>query len=173
MTETHPTIFEATERRLRAIIESTVDRDLRYYHSSIRWPRFAAQLVTSLIIILSASLPFLAAATYPEKAVVVSGVSVAIALLTGLSAYWRWTDEWRGYVLAEAALTSLRAKWEVAMVNASLLPDAEASKAAVAATDALLKSASESVRRETTDHFASLLTSVDTTQPGGAATADG
>src|SRR5262245_7559121 len=131
--------FQATVDALRAIVKDTIDAAMTYYHSGIRWPRFAAQAVTTLIIVLSACLPFLAAAQYPEKAAVVGIVSVTIAILTGLSAYWRWTDEWRGYVLAEASLKSLKAKWEVDLVNAGLLADAQASKAAIAATLTLLR----------------------------------
>ena len=76
-------------QNLRDAVAATVDEDIRFYKRNVTWPRLAAQLVTSLTIVVAAVLPFLAAAEYPNKAVIVGGASVTVAVLTGLAAYWR------------------------------------------------------------------------------------
>jgi hypothetical protein len=111
---------------------------------------------------VAAVLPFLAAAEYPNKAVIVGGASVTVAVLTGLAAYWRWTDEWRGYVIALVALNYLRAGWELELAEASLLPPGKAREASVRATIKLVRQAGASVRRETSVHFDSLVQALDT-----------
>jgi hypothetical protein len=128
----------ATLAALRSVVVANVDKDLDFYDRNVTWPRLASQLVTSLTIVLGAALPFLAAAEYPNKTIVVGGVSVGVAMLTGLAAYWRWTDTWRGYIVAQVMLKNLKARWELELVAASLLPEPQAAEAAVKATRALL-----------------------------------
>jgi hypothetical protein len=149
-------------QNLRDTVAATVDEDIKFYKRTVKWPRLAAQLVTSLTIIVAAVLPFLAAAEYPNKAVVVGAASVTVAVLTGLAAYWRWTDEWRGYVIALVTLNYLRAGWELELAEASLLPPDRAREASVRATIKLVRQAGASVRRETSVHFDSLVQAMDT-----------
>jgi hypothetical protein len=151
--------FEKTVAALRKVVESSVDDDIQFYKDHVRGPRLAAQLLTSATILLAATLPFLTGAGFSSTLTGV--VSVLIAMLTGLTAYWRWTDEWRGYTLAQVTLEKHKGEWEVELIAASLLPPEKASQTAISATRSLVRSAGDSVRRETASHFATLLTPVD------------
>lgn len=129
-----PSAYEETVGELRDLVRKTVDRDIKFYDDHVVGVRRAAMGVTSITIILAAALPFLSAAEFPYKTLVVGVVSVLVAALTGLGAYWRWTDEWRGYILSSMTLKGLRAAWELALVEASLRPDAERANLALKAT---------------------------------------
>jgi hypothetical protein len=158
--------FERTLASLRKIVQKTVDHDITFYDDHVGRVRLAAMGVTSITILLAALLPFLAAADFPNKTFWVGGVSVAVAALTGLAAYWRWTDEWRGYILASMTLKSLRGAWELALIEASLKPEAEGQQLAVRATRRLLEQAGEAARRETAERFESLLLTNEEGSPG-------
>ena len=68
----------------REIKEKYVDWRILWYETHTNLPRIIYRLVGISTIILSVTLPALASASFKHKELVISGMSVAIAALTGL-----------------------------------------------------------------------------------------
>lgn len=93
----------------------------RFGRAHMFWHR-----TTGLIeIVLSVSFPFVVSSldlfeeTPPlYKNLLVSGISVAIALAAGLRAFYSWSDNWRLYRTQWDALDSVILNWELGMLAA-------------------------------------------------------
>ncbi len=101
-----------------------------YYES--RTPRKRSFFRTSgvLVILLSAALPVVASfgntflgsdgTAIAYKNLAVSIMATAIAVLTGLNAFFHWDATWRGYTQAMFELYEIRAEWEARKAEALL-----------------------------------------------------
>jgi hypothetical protein len=115
-----PERFKAVLDEAAAIKKDYVDEQIRFYSNrKLNWPRWVFRGVGSTIIICSASLPALAAADklqYQYQYVTI--LSVLIAVLSGLSAFFRWDLSWKGRILTRVALEQFCAKWALELVRA-------------------------------------------------------
>jgi hypothetical protein len=115
------------------------------------------RLIGISTILLSVTLPALAAATFRHKELCLSITSIGIAMLTGLSSFYRWERTWRGNSTAQVALEQHVAKWELELANARLVLASDKRMAHVyATTDDLLTNVRSVVSSETEGFFSAL-----------------
>lgn len=79
---------------LPAFAEAYADRIRAFYDSRAQWHRRLYRFSGIIVILAGAVLPLLASIRYPHKTIVVSGVGVLVAALTGLRAFYRWDQGW-------------------------------------------------------------------------------
>jgi hypothetical protein len=146
--------FAEAVQSAAAIKTLYVDPRIDWYKTHTRWPRFWFRSVGVLIILLSVTLPAIAASSLPAKDIVLSAMSVAIAALTGLGSFFHWEKTWRGSSSSQMALEQLCAKWELELTNARLIlsPD-DRVKHVYQATDDLLTNARSVVASESEGFF--------------------
>jgi hypothetical protein len=154
---TQTAAFAAVMKSCRELKEKYVDVRITYYKGHTRMPRWMFRLAGVFTILLSVTLPALAAAVFPYKEVVLSATSIAIAFLTGLSSFYRWDRTWSGNSSSQVALEQRVAKWELELTNAQYLlaPDQQIVHVYQATND-LLTNASNIVSSESTGFFSGL-----------------
>jgi hypothetical protein len=149
--------FDAVLKSCRSLKEQYVDIRISYYKNHTKIPRWMFRTAGVMTIILSVTLPALAAAMFPYKEFILSGVSIAIAALTGLSSFYRWDRTWSGNSSAQVALEQHVAKWELELTNAQyVVPFAQRILHAYQATNDLLINARSVVSSESSGFFSGL-----------------
>ncbi len=134
-----------------------VDPRIDWYKTHTLFPRWCFRVVGIATILLSVTLPAVAASGWPKKDIALSVMSVSIAALTGLSSFYRWERTWRGNSSAQMALEQLCAKWKLELTNARLvLSPEERVKHVYKATDDLLTNARSVVSSESEGFFSGL-----------------
>jgi hypothetical protein len=98
-----------------------VDENYHWYRTHKRVPFLAYRLSGILVIVLSVSLPAIAAMPFDRKTLVLSIMSVVIAALTGLNSFFRWDRTWRSRALCQYDMEWLVARWELELQNARLI----------------------------------------------------
>jgi hypothetical protein len=107
-----------------------------------------------LLILLSVSVPFIAAQTALWKDTVLSIMTLAIAALTGLSAFFRWEYAWQSYRQTQYALDRMLNMWEFKIVEARHQADPQrAIDMALRSTEQLLTDAANITSSETAEYF--------------------
>ena len=144
-------------QELRRIVDENVTSTLRWYKHRAALPRLIFRASGALIIILSVSIPLMAALQYPGKDIVLSAIAVLIAALTGLNSFYRWEDTWRNRRETEFALTHLLSIWELKIVEAMHLGDPrKAKELLLVATRQLLEDAKGVTGTETEKFFSNI-----------------
>jgi len=143
-----------------------VDTRISWYRDHTSKPRTFFRVAGILTILLSASLPAAAVATFPYKEIALSVMSIAIAVLAGLSTFFRWERTWRGNSGAQMALEQHVAKWELELTNARLILSADDRiRHVYQATDDLLANARGVVSAESEGFFSGLQFPQQNSQP--------
>jgi hypothetical protein len=107
-----------------------------------------------LVILLSVSVPFLGTLEGLGKTIVLPVVSVLIAGLTGINAFFNWQSQWQQFRLAQFTLENLIARWDFEIMQARSEEDEDkAIDLAVQATRDLMEQASRVTQAETADFF--------------------
>jgi hypothetical protein len=136
--------------RIKQEVVKTRDWYQRHAPQPMRWFR----LTGALLIILSVSVPFIAGQTAAWKDTVLSLMTLTIAALTGLSAFFRWEYAWQSYRKTQYALDSLLHAWEFKIVEARHQADPQrAIEMALRSTEQLLKDATAVTSSETAEYF--------------------
>jgi Protein of unknown function (DUF4231) len=149
--------FDAVLKSCRSLKEQYVDIRISYYKDHTKIPRWMFRSAGVLTILLSVTLPALAAAVFPYKEIILSAVSIAIAALTGLSSFYRWDRTWSGNSSAQVALEQHVAKWELELANAQyVVPSDQRLSHAYQATNDLLINARSVVSSESSGFFSGL-----------------
>ncbi len=152
--------FDEIVASAEKIKEQFVDTRINYYKTHTAGPRRWFRAAGIATIVLSATLPALAAAdsrAFPHKDLILSVVSIAVAALTGLSSFYRWQRTWSGNSTSQVALQQHVAKWELEIANAKLLlPPTERVQHVYQATSDLLTNAKNVVSLESEGFFSGL-----------------
>lgn len=118
-----------------------------------RYFRFAS----TLIIILSVSIPFLATLEGLWKSIALPVAALMIAGLTGLSAFYRWETSWKGYMNAQLTLEHMLWMWELRMTGAKHEIDPQKGiEKALNATEQLLRDTQGTITTEAEEYFKSV-----------------
>ena len=134
--------------------EVTALRDT--YRKRARQNRIWFRLTGVAVIVLSTSLPLMTIPDYGAKKVLLSGVGVTIALLTGLRNFYQWDQLWSLLRQSDFELTYLLAKAKLDVDGAPKDPDAQR-HAKLLEIAVKLRDDAEAVRRsESTRYFGSL-----------------
>jgi len=104
---------------LRAQKQAYVDKVICGYKRRVPKFRWLFWITGALAITASVSLPFLAQTTTEANKIVLSSVSLGVALLTALNSFFGWRLTWQKGVGAIAALEHYSACWEIDLVKAS------------------------------------------------------
>jgi len=146
--------YEAIVADLRALVEKQVMPCYRWYDSHKGWPRLLFRAGGLIVVVGSLLLPVIAAQNTPEYRVLLTGVSLAVAIMSSLNAFFRWDGAWRSRTRAAYALQGLLGVWEFELKASAAAENP--SKAALDATGKLIREAFALVGSETDEFFASV-----------------
>lgn len=145
------------EARARELKTRFIDPRIEWYQNHTAAPRFCFRWAGIITIICSVTLPAIAVAEFPYKALALSLMSIAVAALTGLSSFYKWERTWRANSTAQVALQQHVAKWELELANARLLVAAQdRANHVYKATSDLLVNAGNVVTSESEGFFSGL-----------------
>jgi len=120
-------------------------------------PKMAFRVSGVAIILLSLSIPFIAALKFEGKDLLLSGLAVLIAIITSLGSFYKWEDTWRSYRQAETTLGRLLLLWDFNVIEARREADAgKGAEKIIAATQQLLESAHKVTSAETEEFFSKI-----------------
>lgn len=109
------------------LMRRATDSDRRRYRRSGRWHAFWHRSAGLLEILLSVSFPIiiiqLSHFAENERTLIFTGISVAIALVAAVRAFYNWSDNWRLFQNQQLALVLVVRRWELALLR--LLHDDE------------------------------------------------
>jgi hypothetical protein len=149
--------FAAMEARARELKSRYIDLRIEWYQDHTAGPRFCFRWAGIITILCSVTLPAIASAEFPYKALALSVMSIAVAALTGLSSFYKWERTWRANSTAQVALQQHVAKWELELAKARLLVSpSERTDHIYKATSDLLVNASNVVTSESEGFFSGL-----------------
>jgi hypothetical protein len=141
----------------RSIKERNIDPRIDYYKTHTIRPRLLFRCAGILTILLSIILPAVSVASFPFKEFALSGMSITIAALTGLSSFFRWERNWRGNLTGKMAIEQYCATWELELTNARLrIADDERITHVYKATSDLLVNVRNVVSSESEGFFSNL-----------------
>jgi hypothetical protein len=113
-------------QELTTFVDATVGTGRRWYAAHTFWPRLLFRSVGTAIILLSVSLPLVATQQPSQyKDLAVSVIGILVALLSGLAAFFRWDETWKGNVGALMELDHRQAVWELRILEARRTADTE------------------------------------------------
>lgn len=147
-------------KQLRFFQNANVEGSLKYY---VRWYERRAKrkslgfrLTGALVVFLSVALPIFAAFGdgLPSKDLWVSIIAGAIALCSGINAFFRWDTGWRGSIEAQLKLEQLQDQWDYKIERARTYPDpVKGFQLAKEATARLINTSHEIIMSETKQYF--------------------
>jgi len=134
--------------------EKYVDSRLNFYCERVNHKRQLAQWSRVAVLLLSLTIPLVvtfspAAIGLVQKELIISLMSLLIALAGGLEGLHQWQRTWREYSARIVEIETLIGLWEIQVSKARLLSDVgEGAEILSQATEKLLSSVNESVMRE-------------------------
>lgn len=90
-----------------------------------RWPRIFFRTAGSLIILLSISLPVVAASGWPRKDLILSLAGLSVALLTAFNTFFAWDQTWRTNHTTVLMLGNALSIWKYELLKAQHAQDPE------------------------------------------------
>jgi hypothetical protein len=162
--------FKTAMQIVKTIKKQYVDPRVDFYKTNTKTPRVLFRVSGVTTILFGATLPALAAGNLDNKnlallgftiainkTVVVSILSIAIAVLTGVASFFRWESTWHGNSTTQVAIEQFCAKWELELLNAEacLAPETRI-KHIYLATDDLLANVQAAISAETEGFFSNL-----------------
>lgn len=135
-------------------IKQDVVKTRDWYRGHAPQPMRWFRITGVLLIVLSVSVPFIAGQTAAWKDTVLSLMTLTIAALTGLGAFFRWEYAWQSYRKTQYALDRLLNMWEFKIVEARHQADPQrAIDLALRSTEQLLNDAAAVTSSETAEYF--------------------
>lgn len=103
---------------LERIVRKYVVGEIDWYQKHKRLHRRLYKVGTVTVIILGAASPALVAMPSPYSQLFTSIAGVTIAVLTALSAAFRWDRTWRTFTAAQTELEGMLSGWEADLIAA-------------------------------------------------------
>ncbi len=139
-----------TMPELLAELDQTVAKpirdDIKWYEDHVAVQRGLTQSGAAFIVIAGGSIPLLSLLRPQDAGLIASILGVAIAVVSGLAAHFRWQQNWLGFLDAQRALRGLLTQWELAMLEAKTR---ESPDLAIQASKRIADEANSMVRGET------------------------
>lgn len=151
----HQAQFDTLVEELRHLVEQHIVPEYRWYQGHTTLPRLYFRVAGVVVVVGSLALPVIAAqssSAYSKPALTV--VSLAVAILSSLSTFFRWDASWRSRSNAAAGLKGLLARWELSLRAAQTSQNPP--EAALSATQKLFDEAFSLVGSETEGFFATV-----------------
>jgi hypothetical protein len=154
------------------IKKTCADEPLKFYSDRVNSKRRFAQWSGAAVLVISLAIPIVTNlhlnVTQPSLNMIVTFMSLSIALLTGLDGLHQWRTTWREYSKAIVRITTLIGSWEVKVANARQLANRdEVSKTLGNATEELLSKVEEAKVTEM-DTFFSARSAIAATKGTGS-----
>jgi hypothetical protein len=155
MTNTHSDAdFQVILNELTSIKDKYVVEQLNWYKTHSMQPMLFFRISGILLIFLSVSIPLLTTLEGLWRTIVLPGVALLVAGLTGLISFYRWESDWKGYRQAQFTLEYLITAWELRIEEAKLEKDTQqAINMAMEATQQLLDATHTVTSSETQEFF--------------------
>jgi hypothetical protein len=151
---TNQTEYDALLIQLHKLVDDHIFPEYKWYRDGGNWPRYAFRISGFTVIIASLLLPVITVSTLSLKPQILTGLSLTIAILSSLSAFFRWDSTWQGRLKTRMELESLLAQWKFALVSAQGAVDPLHD--ALAATQTLFEKAFASINSETDKFFSTV-----------------
>ena len=148
--------FVSVLKELTHIKEAYASKQLQWYREHAPRVRLYFRVSSTLIIIFSVSIPFLATPTLGGiwKTIVLPVVALLIAALTGLSAFFRWESSWKEYIHAQLTLEHALWMWELKIIEAKHEMDPKKGiEIALHATEQLISDTQGTIIAEAEEYF--------------------
>ena len=110
--------FNTSIDELREIKKNYTDKTWEWYRDHTGWPRIVFRLAGVTVIVLSLTIPFLAAAKGEWLEIGVPIASLIIAILSSLNAFFAWQKTWEKRITIQLTLKGLMAAWETEITTA-------------------------------------------------------
>jgi len=142
---------------LYEIKKNYIDKTWIWYRDHSSWPRIVFRLAGVTVIVLSLSIPFLAAAKGKWLEIGVPIAALTIAILSALNAFFAWQKTWEKRITIQLTLEGLMAAWETKMAAARRSEDSkEGYEMALQATQDLIENTRSLTVTETGTFFSSI-----------------
>lgn len=143
----------AVLEEVRPFVEK-VNRSRQWYETRAKRPRIAFRAIGVVVILLSLSIPLIAAFQFSKKDIVLTLSAVLIAIATSLNSFFKWEQTWQAFRKTEFALDHLLTVWDLRRVEAMLDPDPiKAREKILTATAQLIEDANKVSGSETQQFF--------------------
>jgi hypothetical protein len=103
---------------LDASVAKAIRRDIEWYDRHVWMQRGLAQAGAVFIIVAGGSIPLLSLLGVESAGLIASLLGGAIAIVSGLGAYFRWQENWLAFLDTQRALKGLLTEWDLAMLEA-------------------------------------------------------
>lgn len=142
----------------QSIKGARADERLKFYVARVNSKRRFAQWLGAAVLVISLAIPIVTNLDLPvtqhQLNMIITFMSLSIALVSGLDGLHQWRTTWREYSKAITLITTLIGLWEVKVANARHLGSHdEVSKALGEATEELLRKSEEAVLAEMDTFF--------------------
>jgi hypothetical protein len=152
---TNQTEYDALLIQLQKLVDEHILPEYKWYRDKGNWPRYAFRTSGFIVIIGSLLLPVITVSTTLKfKFEILTGLSLTIAILSSLSAFFRWDSMWQSRMKTRMELEALLAQWKFALVSAQEAEDPQ--HGALAATQTLFEKAFASINSETDQFFSTV-----------------
>lgn len=149
------TQLDSYVNQLKGLVKQHILPQYQWYWTHKTLPRVCFRGAGVLVVIGSLVLPVIAAAKgWNHRESALTTVSLAVAILSSLSTFFKWDTVWQSRTKAAMELKSLLAQWELAL--SSLGTAENPSKSALCATQKLFEDAFRVIGSETTGFFATV-----------------
>jgi hypothetical protein len=138
---------------VRPFVEK-VQQTREWYETHATPSRKAFRAIGVVIILLSLSIPLIAALRFTGKDLVLSLSAILIAIATSLNSFFKWEQTWQAFRKTEFALDHLLTVWDLRRVEA--MHETDPSKARdriLTATQQLIEEANKVGSSETQQFF--------------------
>jgi len=140
----------------QAIRDGAIQRRLVFYERHVNQKRRYAEYSGHTLLFLSLLIPVVANFHFEEhwvNSMIVSILSLLIALITGIRESTQWARLWRVYSHAIVQIENLLASWELEIAKARLLDDSTKVTEAVENATKILKDSVERIVQAEMDSF--------------------
>lgn len=149
--------FKQLVSQYRKIKDNRVNKRLDFYNERVESKRHAAARAKTAVLLLSLVIPVVANLDFaaPWKGIIVSIMSLFIALISGLAEFHQWQRTWQEYSKAIVQIEGLMDSWELDVARARQLSHPkEISEELAEVTETLLESVEQIVLTEMRAFFA-------------------
>jgi len=152
---TNDTQFEPFLAELKAIVHRQIIPRYRWYQKHTQWPQICFRTSGFIVVIGSLLLPVITTSeTLLHKQLILTIVSLTVAVLSSLSTFYKWDYAWQTRMKAALELKGLLAKWELNLIAAQVAVNP--ADAALKATRELFDDSFKIVDTETGQFFANV-----------------
>ena len=152
---TNDTQFEPFLAELKTIVHRQIIPRYRWYQNHTLGPRICFRASGFIVVIGSLLLPVITTyETLGHKQLILTIVSLAVAVLSSLSTFFKWDYAWQTRMKAALELKGLLAKWELNLIAAQVAKNP--AEEALNATKQLFDDSFKIVDTETGQFFANI-----------------